>query len=145
MKEKTCPPLGANALYPRQPGVVIEDPHPDRQCQPVPDAPQPRPGQGEDQEGGKHQIDQGVEIEVTRPEQGKLGKEIDIPATQAVPVQPGGRGIRNVSSHRRWVTHYGGAPQRDPGTLQCVVREFPVYYATNHLSQVAPHEIRVAG
>ena len=117
MKEKTCPPLGANALYPRQPGVVIEDPRADGQRQPVPDAPQPRTGQGKDQEGGKHQIDQGVEIEVTRPEQGELGKEIDIPATQAVPVQPGGSGIRNVSSHRRWVTRYSGAPQRDPGTL----------------------------
>ncbi|MNF98398.1 hypothetical protein D3C84_812550 [compost metagenome] len=96
---------------------MIEDPRADGQRQPVPDAPQPRTGQGKDQEGGKHQIDQGVEIEVTRPEQGELGKEIDIPATQAVPVQPGGSGIRNVSSHRRWVTRYSGAPQRDPGTL----------------------------
>lgn len=90
-----------NALYPRQPGVVIEDPHPDGQRQPVAEAPQPRPGQGKDQEGSKHQVDQGVEVEISPPEQGELGKKIDIPATQAVPVQLGRIGIRNVSGHRR--------------------------------------------
>ena len=58
-----------------------------------------------------------MEAEIA-PRAGQTGEKIDIPAAQAVPVQPGRSGVRDVSGHRRWVTCYLGPLPGNPGTLQ---------------------------
>lgn len=63
----------------------------DRQGNPVAQAMQAVARNGHQQKRGKHQIEERMEVKISRPQQAELNQKIEVPAGKAAPVLPEGR------------------------------------------------------
>ncbi len=74
----------------------------DRQGNPVAQAMQAVARKGHQQKRGKHQIEERMEVKISRPQQAELNQKIEVPAGKAASVLPEGRrhgGILRKLSH----------------------------------------------